>query len=344
MQNGPYTNPSNFTERRAVGPTRAAASDDPTTFNQESLAEGEEAVRRVSTTHCRLDLEHVKSSPLSLIDNHQSKLSRRLSTKSDLSQREFWSQSEPKAQPSVTTSKLSNLLRNCKGAEDPQTYEETHQPRNANPGIGSGKSLRSPIIMAPSPELSPKGKTTRSKTGNGNKRKASSQTPTSSPARKISKLDRTDDPAPGDKGQSDGKHSAQPGQTSPSSATGSASGAKAKAGPDLPAVASAAHTTATTTTTTKRRRARNSDAGDGPNLGPPGYDAARHETASQGLDRIIKEAVAAPRQPLPGVRAPLANGRHPLPTGRPTPAEKAKEGEKGGKDEGDEEQDEGEED
>lgn len=57
----------------------------------------------------------------------------------------------------------------------------------------------------------------------------------------------------------------------------------------------------------------------GPNRGPPGYDPSQQrETASQGLDRIIREAIAAPRAPLP-------SGSHPLPTGRMTPAEKGME-------------------
>jgi hypothetical protein len=56
------------------------------------------------------------------------------------------------------------------------------------------------------------------------------------------------------------------------------------------------------------------DRGSGPNLGPADYEPTLHETASQGLNRIIEEAVAAPRQPLPHVLAPLPNGRHPLPT------------------------------
>lgn len=75
----------------------------------------------------------------------------------------------------------------------------------------------------------------------------------------------------------------------------------------------------------------------GPNLGPPGYDPTKYETASKGLDRLIREARAAPCAPLPHVCKPLPNGRHPLPTGKmlltePEPVDGKEGGKDGGED------------
>lgn len=70
------------------------------------------------------------------------------------------------------------------------------------------------------------------------------------------------------------------------------------------------------------------DRGSGPNPGPPGYLPAGRETASQGLNRIVEEAVAAPRRPLPRVLSPLPNGRYPLPTAPVRKDDGAKEEEK----------------
>lgn len=81
-------------------------------------------------------------------------------------------------------------------------------------------------------------------------------------------------------------------------------------------------TTTTDTTSTLLKRHCDGyavDTRNGPNLGPRGYDATRHKTSCHGLDRIIREALAVPRVPLPHMSKPLPNGRHPLPSGHSCP-------------------------
>ncbi|KAJ9164717.1 hypothetical protein NKR19_g1174 [Coniochaeta hoffmannii] len=56
------------------------------------------------------------------------------------------------------------------------------------------------------------------------------------------------------------------------------------------------------------------DRGSNAYLGPAGYEPGSLDTPREGLNRIIEEAIAAPRQPLPHLLEPLPNGRHPLPS------------------------------
>ncbi|OIW28487.1 hypothetical protein CONLIGDRAFT_378812 [Coniochaeta ligniaria NRRL 30616] len=274
---GPNANPSAFSEHRAVGPTRVAGTDQPTTATQGFPEKGEHGVKRVSQ-----DLELPNNFP---------------------SERKF------------------------KAPRHRQTSPEPKPLRN-NTKIGTAHSINE-STMSPNPEQAPEG-------NNANKRKASAQAPGTSPARKTVKRD----PAPERKTTTTTTKSAaaQPdtlerATTTNRPATGTTTGAEAGGPTDsLPALwAIGSHADTTITSYAPVRRAGYmGDLGGGPNLGPPGYDPSKHETASAGLDRIIKEARAAPRLPLPRLRAPLPSGRHPLPTGRPVKKEEKDDEKKGG--------------
>jgi hypothetical protein len=170
--------------------------------------------------------------------------------------------------------------------------------------------------MENNPEEASKAATTKAKGNNRNQRKADTPTTNSLTPRKMTAVRKT--------------------------AMSTSSGASTyEIVPRLLAAAPAA--AAAQPTATGQKRSKNGQAaglGSGPNPGAPGYDPTQHETASQGLDRIIKEAIAAPRRPLPHLRAPLPNGRHPLPTGKPSPAMAKKDKKGSTDDEEDEDEDE----